>query len=294
MRIDTLSKSVRGVMVWILLAGSMAFSGSVSTVSSTKQYGSWMSPEDLNQTKLVCMGYKMRVMIQVIAKDYLYLGNDIATVHARREMEKTLGVYQKKYQALRKAVKDPALSNLVVFINKTFKEMNVLLKQPYSKERAEEIIEKGEMISEAHLTISKKVQKTIKSAPVPFRSQDYYIHQIAKYYIAYQSGIRDEMSVRRMQEAVSGLQNIITEMSNDPKNTAQMNAIMGKIRKYWDVVHQFYIDIDEGGLPFVVYQTVNKIAKNFSAYSKLRMDIIRAEMEGKTLEKHQVTSQSAS
>jgi len=87
--------------------------------------------------------------------------------------------------------------------------------------------------------------------------------------MAYQSGIRDANTVRQMNKTVKKFGEALKEMKNRPGNSEQMNRILNKIDRLWGVVKRFYLDIEEGGLPLIVYQTTGKLEENLGNYAVL-------------------------
>ena len=76
-----------------------------------------------------------------------------------------------------------------------------------------------------------------------------------------------------MNKAVKRLGELIDEMKAYHGNTPKMNQIMSKVEKDWKVVHKFYQDIEDGDLPFIVYDTTRKMDKLFFKYFQLYLKV---------------------
>lgn len=100
------------------------------------------------------------------------------------------------------------------------------------------------------------------------KGQRYHTEQVAKYYMAYRAGIKDKNAVKNMNKTVKILDGLIKEMQASPANIPEMNQIMNRIGKQWKIVQQFYLNIKDGDLPLIVYNTARKLEKNFLKYAK--------------------------
>ncbi len=221
---------------------------------------------DVSMLKMFKVAMSSRVMIQQVAKAYLYVGNDIATTKAEKELTKSLKQFDAKLKKLNDSINDPKTKNLLLFIESNREDIGDLLKEPYSLENAQEIIDLAEAISEGSFSIAKTFEKKKGGTKLGFKGQRYHVIQIAKYYIAYKSGIKDKNTVKHMKQSVNAFQKGLELMKAYPENTPDMNRLVNKIEKGWKIVHQFYLDIEDGDLPLIVYDTSKKIEKKMQKY----------------------------
>jgi hypothetical protein len=234
-------------------------------VWSASAYAETLQSDMMKQIKLPLSS---RVMIQKVAKDYLYIGNEVAVTQARKEMSASFKTFDAKQKKLADSLNDPKIKNLMMFIQMNVDEIRDTIKQPYSLDNAAVVVDLAEAISEGELKIADILKKKLTGKTPTFMGQRYDITQIAKYYIAYQGGLKDDVTVRQMNQSVTRLQRVSKEMAAYPENTPEMNRIMNRIEKQWRIVHQFYLDIEEGGLPLIVYQTTSSIEKQLHRYAK--------------------------
>jgi acetolactate synthase small subunit len=170
---------------------------------------------------------------------------------------------------LSSALTDPKSKNLMTFIQMNVEELKELLNQPYSLDNAQEVIDLAEAIAEGERKLAGVFRKRLsKDYPVG-KGQRYAIIQIAKYYMAYQAGIKDAHTVQQMKDTVAKIDGFIKQYKAYPNNTVEMSQTVNEMEKLWKIVKQFYLDIEEGGLPIIVYQTTNKLDKAVKKYSKL-------------------------
>ncbi len=250
------------VMCVFMCGASMAAGKGDAPASSANQ-------NDSEVLRLIKTAMSSRVLVQSIVKDYLYAGNDVATTRAKREMGKSLKAFDERQKKLDEAFTDPKIKNLMRFIRMNVEDMKETLKEPYSMENAEILIDLGEAISEGEKKIAGQLRKKLSGKYPVAKGQRYYMTQIAKYYMAYESGIKDENTIRQMEGTVKKIDSLINEMKAYGGNTVKMNQTLNNIEKLWKVVKQFYLDIEEGGLPIIVYQTTEKLNKKFLEYTSL-------------------------
>jgi hypothetical protein len=250
------------LLTWILAGTALMAAGKVKAPVEGSQ-------NDQELMKLIKTAMSSRMLIQTVVKDYLYAGNDVATTRAKGEMKKALKLFEERQKKLEEAFTDPKIKNLMTFIRMNLEEMKETLKEPYSRDNAEVLIDLGEAISEGEQKIASQLRKKLSKQYPAAKGQRYYIAQIAKYYMAYESGIKDENTVRQMEKTVKTIDSLIREMKAYQGNTVKMNQTLNQIEKLWKVVKQFYLDIEEGGLPIIVFQTTDKLDKKFREYAQL-------------------------
>ena len=254
----------RLVIAIALFAGWVSPSVAASAPAPTQK----ISAHDAEILPMVYAAMRSRVFIQKVAKDYLYAGNDIATTEAQKEMKIALKKFEAQQKILSGAFTDPKTKNLLMFIQMNVDEIKSVLKKPYSLDNAQEVIDLAEAISEGEKKIAMELRKKLSKNYPTGKGQRYLINQIAKYYMAYQAGIKDKNTIRQMHKAVKRFDELMKEMKAYPGNTVKMNQILNRMDKLWTIVKQFYLDIEEGGLPLIVYQTTSKLDKEQVKYAK--------------------------
>ena len=93
--------------------------------------------------------------------------------------------------------------------------------------------------------------------------------RIAKYYIAYQSGIKDENTVNSMKSTIKQFSENLDMLLKNRHNNSKINKKLRDIDKLWKIVHKFYDNIEKGGLPLIVFNTTDKITKKMDEVTKL-------------------------
>ena len=224
---------------------------------------------------LIKNAFRTKISADTIAKAYIYIGEKIGTRQASKEKKKGLIKFKQNFSALEKSINDPKLKNLLVYMRFSYEEFLELVNEPYSKDNAQLILDLSSSIGEGAFRIGNQLRDEIGKDPIVFDGLVPNIETIAKYYIAYTAGIKDENTVALMREAVETVAEQIDRRTRFQGNTVKMNKNINKAKYLWDIVYNFYLDIDSNGLPFIVLKTTTDLKKiltkyNF-AYIKIRV-----------------------
>jgi len=271
-------------MKWIhktlatVLLGTLMLSVSTTTLSAAAQTEASVkntdNSDDAALLKMIRKAMQSSLLVQIVAKDYLYAGNGVAVTKSKREIAKAQKMFQENMKALSKVLTDPKSKNLMTFIQMNVEELKDLVEQPYSLENAQEVIDLAEAIAEGERKLAEVFRKRLsKDYPVA-KGQRYAVTQIAKYYMAYQAGIKDAHTVKQMKDTVAKVDKFIQEYKSYPNNTVEMSQTVSEMENLWNIVKQFYTDIEEGGLPIIVYQTTNKLDKAMRKYAQMVVNTV--------------------
>jgi len=251
-------------------------------ILSTQTMQAAVSPQEKQaKLQLASDAYTAGLMAEKITKDYLYAGNNVGVRQAKQEMKEALKIFEEKYKILDQSINDPKSKNLLVFMQMSFEELRDLVQQPYSLDNAQIALDLSATILEGARYIAEHLKKSVgaddKNIVNGMRT---YFESIAKYYMAYQAGIKDDNTIKLMKETVKKAGETIDNLAKDPRNTVAMNQKINKVQRLWGVVYKFYLDIDKGGLPFIVYKTTKDLNKNIKEYS-MEMNKVIQEKGGK-------------
>ena len=97
--------------------------------------------------------------------------------------------------------------------------------------------------------------------------------RIAKYYISYQSGIKDKNTVDMMKETVKLFSQNLKSLKKYDINTPQINRKLAEVDRLWKIVHKFYNNIEKGGLPLIVFNTTDNITKKMDEITKMYISL---------------------
>jgi len=229
-----------------------------------------------NISDVINIAGKQRMLSQRIAKDYLYLGKKIAVDKARKQLTQSLATFQKSQKYLAETIHDPEIKNLISFVNISEKELRDITKKPYSLDNAQLVLDLSESMLEGSQYIVDSLNKTTKlslpKAVATAGKQRMLAQRIAKYYIAYQIGIKDKNTVDQMKATIKEFDDNNKKLTNNINNTPQITQKLKRVNMLWKIVYKFYLNIEKGGLPFIVFTSTdditNKMDRITSLYSK--------------------------
>jgi hypothetical protein len=233
--------------------------------------------KDNGQIKLINIAAKQRMLSQRIAKDYLYMHKNIASNKTKKELNNSLVNFFEAHSKLLSSIKSEDIHNLLEFVELSSNDLNETIHQKFNLDNAQLVLDLSESMLEGSQYIVdslKNASKHKKSAIVELAGRQRMLSQrIAKYYIAYQIGIKDENTVRSMKQAVVAFNENLTVLRKNKNNTAIINKELNEVNKLWKIVHKFYNNIERGGLPLIVFNTTNKITKKMDTVTKLYLGI---------------------
>jgi len=217
--------------------------------------------------KLVRLAYDTGYFAEELTKAYLYKGNHVAVRQASKEIKESPKAFEEAYKVLNQSINDPKNKNLLLFMKMSYDELLDMTKQPYSLDNAQIALDLSATVLEGARFIANSQKESIgfQNKHV-LNGFSIYFESIAKYYIAYQAGIKDDNTIKLMKETVKNAGDAIETLAKSPHNTVAMNQKMTKVQRLWGIVYKFYLDIDKGGLPFIVFKTSNDLANTIKSY----------------------------
>jgi len=229
------------------------------------------------KVKLINIAGKQRMLSQRIAKDYLYVHKNIAMSKTERELKHSLKSFFKSHKLLTEVIKDEEISNLLNFVELSSNDFNQTINRPFSLDNAQLVLDLSESMLEGSQYVVDSLKSSIKveeSKVIEIVGKQRMLAQrIAKYYIAYQTGIKDANTVRSMKQSVSEFDKNLNILLINKENTPLISEKINQVNKLWKIVHKFYNNIEKGGLPLIVFNTTDKITKKMNEITQLYLDI---------------------
>jgi len=223
--------------------------------------------------KLINISGKQRMLSQRIAKDYLYIGRKVSVSKARKELDASLSALLEAHNILVKSINNPEIQNLLSFVELSIDDFKSTANEPFNLDNAQLIIDLSESMLEGsqYVVDSLKEKVTTKESTIVGTSgkQRMLAQRIAKYYIAFQAGIKDKNTVEQMKTAVKDFATAHKALMQNSVNTPEINRTLHEIDKLWKIVYKFYLNIEKGGLPLIVFNTTNEITKKMDKVTKL-------------------------
>ncbi len=232
-----------------------------------------------SELSLIDIAGKQRMLSQRIAKDYLYAGKKIATSKAKKQLKASLDEFQSAHKKLVSSINDPEIKNLLKFVEMSSGDFKSIVTKPFNLDNAQLALDLSESMLEGsqYVVDSLKKSKKVGESKIVAKSgkQRMLAQRIAKYYIAYQSGIKDQNTIYQMKEAVKEFSNNHKELMQNKSNSSAINQKLNDVDKLWKIVYKFYLNIEKGGLPFIVFSTTDDITKKMDKITKLYVELYK-------------------
>ena len=226
-----------------------------------------------SMAELINKAGKQRMLSQRIAKDYFYIGKGVNVSKATRQLKASVAEFNKTQSLLGRVVKDPDIRNMIEFVDMSNEEFSEIAGDKFSLDNGALVLDLSESMLEGsqYVVSALKKQSGKQSASIVDLAgkQRMLSQRIAKYYISYQAGIRDKNSVDQMKKAVAEFSKAHKRLMANKTNTPQINAELKKIDRLWKIVYKFYLNIEKGGLPVIVYKTTDDITKGMDKVTKM-------------------------
>ena len=251
-------------LITLLLLGTMLH----ATLLSAKEY---------SNIELLNLAGKQRMLSQRIAKDYFYIGQGVNVSKATKQLKSSLQTFNKSQQILSKNIKDDEIQNMLMFVDMSSEDFTSIVKQPYSLDNAALILDLSESMLEGNQYVVDALKEKVKaqnSTLVDLAGRQRMLSQrIAKYYISYQAGIKDKNSIVQMKEAVQAFNEANELLMANKSNTPAINTELKKVNRLWKIVYKFYLNIEKGGLPIIVYNSTDDIMKKMNKITKMYIQL---------------------
>jgi len=236
-----------------------------------------LSAKSYTKLELLNLAGKQRMLSQRIAKDYFYIGKGINVSKANKQLKSSIQAFDKTQSILTKSIKDEEIQNMLMFVDMSSEEFSSIAMEPYSLDNGALILDLSESMLEGSQYVVDALKKNVKqqvSSIVDIAGRQRMLSQrIAKYYISYQAGIKDKNSITQMQEAVKLFSDSQHKLMANKTNSAEINKALKKVDRLWKIVYKFYLNIEKGGLPIIVYNTTDDIMKKMNKITQMYVDL---------------------
>ena len=257
-------------------ASNVNYLNNLNSIKSNSDTAS-LSTDKKEAENIVDIAGRERMLSQRIAKDYIYIGNKVALGSAKIELKSGLDEFGKNLNKIKVSVNDSEVKNMIDFVDMSFGDFKSAIKEPFNLDNAQIVLDLSESLLEGSQYIvdglTKNSSKTAKSAKdkliAKSGKQRMLSQRIAKYYMAYQSGIKDKNTVMQMKNAVKEFDDNLKFLMANHTNTPEINSKLNEVKRLWKIVHNFYLGIEKGGLPFIVFKSTNDITKEMDDITKL-------------------------
>lgn len=268
-------KKISMAVVTVFVLSEVSIAEEVNTAAAASS-----DPVVISDTvKLIDMAGKQRMLSQRIAKDYLYAGKKIAAAKANKQLKNSLAELMESHKVLVKSINDPDIKNLLAFVEMSTEDFESTANEAFTLDNAQLVIDLSESMLEGSQYVVDSLKETveIQESKIVGKAgkQRMLAQRIAKYYIAYQAGIKDKNTIDQMKAAVATFSESHAALMSNAANTPEINRKLNEIDRLWKIVYKFYLNIEKGGLPLIVFNTTDNITKKMNQITGLYVELYK-------------------
>lgn len=259
----TKTLSIAAISALCLTGSALAEENGTSAAPAAQTVSSKSS---VSSEQMVNLAGRQRMLSQRMAKDYFYAGKNINKGNALKQLKKSLADFKKTQTLLSTEINDEEIKNLIVFVNMSLDEFVSISGEAYNVDNGTIILDLSESMLEGSQYVVQALTKGKASNEIIdiAGKQRMLSQRIAKYYIAYQAGIKDDNTINQTKETVKEFDTILKKLIANPTNTIEIKKELAKVNKMWNIVYKFYLNIEKGGLPKIVFSTTDDITKKMN------------------------------
>jgi len=263
-KMKLLTKTLNIVAIGALCLTGSAYAEENTTSAAPAQ--TQPAKSSVSSEQMVNLAGRQRMLSQRMAKDYFYAGKKINKSNALKQLKKSLEDFKKTQVLLSEEIDDEEIKNLIVFVNMSLDEFVEISGETYSVDNGTIILDLSESMLEGSQYVVQALTKDKASNEIIdiAGKQRMLSQRIAKYYIAYQAGIKDDNTINQTKETVKEFDAILKKLIANTTNTIEIKKELAKVNKMWNIVYKFYLNIEKGGLPIIVFSTTDDITKKMN------------------------------
>lgn len=219
---------------------------------------------DAKQLQLIETAEAIEFVSQSIPKAYFYRGKSIRAAVAKREIDEDMAILRKSIKDLGGMSLGSEERNVLSFFKFTLSDLEDVINEPFSNENGALIIDLGESLLEgAELIVSKHKDSSNQAELMllTVERMELLLERVNKYYISHYSGLRDEVNVAQVRDAVSEFETDLAELSKNKGYHATQASSVRKLNEFWPIAKRFYLGIEQGSLPVIVLASTSSLEK---------------------------------
>jgi len=213
-----------------------------------------------------------RMLSQQITKAYIYAGNKINTDDANKEIYKSLKELKNSFNKINRLTKNQKVKNSIYFVKKSTTQFSNISSKPINAKNVKLMLDLSESIlnqsEETVLLLKNSIQNNSSKFVEILGQQEMLAQRIAKYYIAYQSDKNENMK-KNMKKSIKQFARNHKRIMKYKGNNPILKQKLKEVDRLWKIANDFYINIEKGELPLIVFETTDNITHKMTFIIKL-------------------------
>ena len=224
---------------------------------------------------------KQRMLTQNILKNYLALGLEVDAMRTRKELDRSVALFEEQIQQLSDYAPDDAVKASLSKVEDLWFEYRSLAITTYSETNAVKMLDKNNAILRAchQVVLDLESYAGRQSAKMVNTSgrQRMLSQRIAAYYLAHALGFRDKETVDAFETALLEYGLGLNALIAFPDNTMEIKQALKKVDAQWKFSNIGFDQIENGNyVPHVIKVTTNGMLKKMDAITSLYEDLDRS------------------
>ncbi|MCP4126100.1 MAG: hypothetical protein GY753_03440 [Gammaproteobacteria bacterium] len=229
--------------------------------------------DNAEMAALIDKADNQRMLSQRIAKNYFFLRQNIRPKTARAQLSTSMEKFASQHEDLKSVITKKDHKEVLEEVDLDFEDFNKLLEKPYSLHFGYQLLYLSEIMLESYQYILDELGKESSlqyqnlidiSGRLSMQSQ-----RIAKFYIAYQSGFQDPIMIKDLRDAVDDFEHSHKLLIDAKQNTPEIKVNLGRVKRLWRIVYNFFLELEDGQLPVTVSATTDGITVKMDEITRM-------------------------
>jgi hypothetical protein len=223
--------------------------------------------------KVIEASENIRLLGQKIAKDYLYYYKNSKKKDLKDKLNQDIESLKQSILEIATITKNRDSKNILDFLAYNKDEIESLLKKDINRERAILMLDYGEIFLEGANSISNEHKyefSTEEKMLMSFKSMEYLLERVSKYYIASALNLDKKNNYNSMEESIIDMDEIL-EKINSYSYPDSLLADVTSMNVTWDRYKKFLYKSEKLSIPNLLLSSetiMNKIIKKIALYHK--------------------------